>query len=121
MEKHDEHIMAFTCHMMNKMLGGKTLYEHKRDHIERQHKLELEWANTYPQKGERVVFRSINASGDIFDGCGYVEHVHVHEFRTGFALYTVKLEDCTDDEKDTYQLYSNHPNSEKQGEWIKRV
>lgn len=118
MEKHDAHIHAFTVHMMNKMLGGKSIYEHKKEHIDRQNQLERDWAEKYPQKGERVVFRSVDASGNIYDGYGLVEHVHVHEFRTGYALYTVKLE--VGGEPDVYQLYSNRPGQEEK-EWIKRA
>lgn len=120
MDNHNAHVLAFSGYMLTKMLGGKTIYEHKQDHIKQQRALEAAWAKEYPQKGERVIFRSVDKAGAICDGYGYVQHVHVHDFRTGYALYTVKLEDVWNDEKDTYQLYANRPGQEDK-EWIKRV
>lgn len=68
MEKHESHINAFTVHMMNKVLGGKSLYAYHKEWIERQ----KEWIEKYPNKGDRVVFRSVDSSGEIYDGYGFV-------------------------------------------------
>lgn len=120
MEKHDAHVNALSDYLMYKMLGGKTIHEYKQDQVKKQLDLKHAWANEYPQKNDRVIFRSVDKAGNIYDGCGYVHKVHIHNYRTGYALYTVKLEDIWDDEKDTYQLYSNHPEHADK-EWIRRA
>lgn len=119
-EFHDAHYHTYVGYKIYQITGGKSLYQIKNEHIDRQHEIEREWHNTYPQIGDRVVFRSVDKAGTICDGYGYVKNVHVHDFRTGYALYTVKLEDIGNDEKDIYQLYSNRPGQEDK-EWIKRV
>lgn len=120
MEKHDAHVHALGSHILDTLLGGKTIHEYKQERIKKQRELELAWGKEYPQKDDRVIFRSVDKAGNIYDGYGYVQKVRVHDFSTGYALYTVKLENIWEDEQDTYQLYSNHPlHTEK--EWIRRV
>lgn len=115
-EFHDAHYHTYVSYNINKITGGKSLYQIKKDHIDQQHKIEREWYQAYPQIGERVVFRSVDAQDNIHDGFGIVEKVHAHDFRTGYALYTVKLEEGDD----TYQLYCNRPGQEDK-EWIRRA
>lgn len=115
-EFHDAHYHTYVGYNIDKITGGKSLYQIKKEHIDHQHEIERKWFNTYPQIGDRVIFRSVDAQDVVYDGYGIVEKVHAHDYRTGYALYTVKLEEGND----TYQLYCNRPGQEDK-EWIKRA
>lgn len=113
---HDAHYHTYIGYKMNQITSGKSLSEIKKEQIEHQYNIKREWYRDYPQIGDHVIFRSVDGLDNIYDGYGVVEKVHAHDYRTGYALYTVKLEEGND----TYQLYCNRPGHEDK-EWIKRV
>ena len=82
-ELFDAHVLAFSSNLMDKILGGKTIHQHKMEHIEYEKQRREHFHEMYPKVGERVVFRSINFTTNVvYSGYGVVVAVNIKDSRS---------------------------------------
>jgi len=117
MKKHEQHIHDYVEHKMRKLLNGRTIHEIKSESVAIEKRRSDAFFATQPNEGERVYFRSINAStGKVFTGYGTVTRVRLKEATIQYALYEIES-----DSNGTFEAYMNHPDENKQGEFIRHV
>lgn len=116
MKNHDAHYGAYVEDRMRKLLNGRTIYEIKRESVAIEKRQSDKFYETQPQEGDYVYFRSISSTGKVFTGYGTVKRVRLKEPRVYFALYEIES-----DSNGVFEAYMNHPEEDKQGEFIRHT